>query len=104
MPTSTLTLESSMETVKELNKYLDTTVHAYCDYNVYSDLKDIVFELESENESLCNKAREIERKRIEFEILEYFKFRPNSSVPIYDRMSTNTVLNELLYFVTHPKD
>lgn len=41
-----------MSAIEELHKYLDTTVHAYCDYNVYSELKDLVSDVEEQLKAL----------------------------------------------------
>lgn len=41
-----------MKLTAELHKYLDTVVHSYCDYNVYSELKDLVFDMEQTIEDI----------------------------------------------------
>ena len=44
--------------VEEINEYLDDTVHKICPYYVYSDLKDLVSNIEVALHQELQKARE----------------------------------------------
>lgn len=48
----------TMREVEEINNYLDTVVHTNCDYSVYSELKDLVSNIEVSLHQQLQKARE----------------------------------------------
>lgn len=47
----------------DLHKYLDTVVHSYCDYNVYSELKDLVFDIEQTIEEIIKPNQKNEQHK-----------------------------------------
>lgn len=53
--------------VEEIDTYLDNTVHSYCDYLIYSDLKDMVAHLQEQHEREKQELVEIMRQ-------EFYKF------------------------------
>lgn len=42
----------SKKITEEIHKYLDSKVHAYCDYHIYEELKDLVFDIEQSIEDI----------------------------------------------------
>ncbi len=65
------TNNKEVDTIQEINNYLDDTVHKVCQYYVYSDLKDLVSNIEVSYHQELQKAREEERERCITEAWSY---------------------------------